>query len=78
MLGAFSESGVCQPDLFNAERPSKNSKKLMNVIDYINRSETGQIWLASQGIKAGKGDWKIKQSRQSPYRTTIFKSRVLK
>lgn len=52
MLGAFSETGVCQPDLFDAEKPQKNSEKLMSVMDYINRSGTGEIWLAGQGIKA--------------------------
>ncbi|MEM8258382.1 DUF4113 domain-containing protein, partial [Morganella morganii] len=73
MLGAFSENGICQPDLFDAERPSKNSEKLMDVMDYINRSGAGEIWLAGQGIKACKGDWKMKQSHLSPHRTTNFR-----
>lgn len=73
MLGAFSESGICQPDLFDDEKPQKNSKKLMSVMDYINRSGTGDIWLAGQGIKSDKGDWKMKQSSLSPHRTTILK-----
>lgn len=45
MLGAFSESGVCQPDLFDDEKPQRNSAKLMSVMDYINRSGTSEIWL---------------------------------
>lgn len=64
---------LCQPDLFDAEKPQKNSEKLMSVMDYINRSGTGEIWLAGQGIKASKGDWKMKQSSLSLRRTTIFK-----
>lgn len=76
MLGAFSENGICQPDLFDTERPSKNSEKLMNVIDYINRSGTGEIWLAGQGIKMDKADWEMKQSSLSPHRTTILKDIV--
>lgn len=70
MLGAFSESGTCQPDLFDEMKPAKNSKRLMSVIDYINRSGTGVIWLAGQGTKADKGDWKMKQSLLSPKVTT--------
>nr|WP_282097998.1 translesion error-prone DNA polymerase V subunit UmuC [Morganella morganii] len=73
MLGAFSENGICQPDLFDAERPSKNSEKLMDIMDYINRSGAGEIWLAGQGIKASKVDWKMKQSRLSPHWTTKFR-----
>lgn len=73
MLGAFSESGVCQPDLFDTERPLNNSEKLMNVIDYINRRGTGGIWLAGQGIKADKKDWKMRQARLSPRWTTKLK-----
>lgn len=70
MLGAFSESGTCQPDLFDEMKPAKNSKRLMSVIDYINRNGTGVIWLAGQGTKADKGDWKMKQSLLSPKVTT--------
>lgn len=44
MLGAFSESGICQPDLFDNGKPRKNSGKLMSVMDYINRSGTWAIW----------------------------------
>lgn len=46
MLGGFSETGICQPDLFDNEKPQRNSEKLMSVMDYINRSGTGEIWLA--------------------------------
>ena len=70
MLGAFSESGVCQPDLFDDENPQKNSEKLMSVMDYINRSGAGEIWLAGQGIKTENGEWKMKQSFLSPKVTT--------
>ncbi|HDU8496904.1 TPA: translesion error-prone DNA polymerase V subunit UmuC [Morganella morganii] len=70
MLGAFSESGVCQPDLFDDEKLQKNSEKLMSVMDYINRSGTGEIWLAGQGIKTENGVWKMKQSFLSPKVTT--------
>lgn len=70
MLGAFSESGVCQPDLFDDEKLQKNSKKLMSVMDYINRSGAGEIWLAGQGIKTENGEWKMKQFFLSPKVTT--------
>ncbi len=70
MLGAFSESGICQPDLFDDENPQKNSEKLMSVMDYINRSGAGEIWLAGQGIKTENGEWKMKQSFLSPKVTT--------
>lgn len=72
MLGAFSESGVCQPDLFDDEKPQKNSEKLMSVMDYINRSGAGEIWLAGQGIKTENGEWKMKQSFLSPKVTTCL------
>ncbi|HHN8391430.1 TPA: DUF4113 domain-containing protein [Morganella morganii] len=42
----------------------------MSVMDYINRSGTGAIWLAGQGIKGGGSDWKMKQSFFSPKATT--------
>ncbi|HAS8353319.1 TPA: DUF4113 domain-containing protein [Vibrio vulnificus] len=70
MLGAFSESRICQPDLFDDEKLQKNSEKLMSVMDYINRSGTGEIWLAGQGIKTENGVWKMKQSFLSPEVTT--------
>lgn len=73
MLGAFSESGVCQPDLFDDEKLQKNSEKLMSVMDYINRSGAGEIWLAGQGSKTENGEWKMKQSHLSPRRTTKLK-----
>lgn len=70
MLGAFSESGICQLDLFDNEKPRRNSGKMMLVMDYINRSGTGAIGLAGQGIKGGESDWKMKQSFLSPKATT--------
>lgn len=73
MLSAFGETGICQPDLFDEDKPQRNSEKLMSVIDHINQSGTGEIWLAGQGIKVGNVDWKAKQSYLSPRRTTRFR-----
>lgn len=67
MLTDFWPVGTHQPSLFD-EMPNKpRSKQLMTVLDTINRSGKGRLFLAAEGIQK---DWQMKRDYLSPAYTT--------
>lgn len=67
ILSDFFEPGVFQQNLFCTDRQRSKSKELMAVLDRINHSGNGQVFLASQGVKQ---EWAMKRQRLSPAYTT--------
>ncbi|PSL13080.1 DNA polymerase V [Marinobacterium halophilum] len=67
MLSDFYESGVYQPSLFDEVATRPNAKALMSVLDTINHSGKGQIFLASQGSQR---HWAMRRGHLSPAYTT--------
>lgn len=67
MLSDFYEPGVYQPGLFDEATTRANAKALMSVVDQINGSGKGKIFLASQGTQKS---WTMKRERLSPAYTT--------
>jgi DNA polymerase V len=67
MLSDFYEPGVYQPSLFDEAKHRPNAKALMSVMDQINTSGRGKIFLASQGTHKA---WTMKRERLSPAYTT--------
>ncbi len=67
MLTDFYDVGVYQPDLFCDAHVRANSKELMKVLDKINHSGKGKVWLAGEGIRKS---WEIKREHLSPAYTT--------
>ncbi|EBE8761825.1 Y-family DNA polymerase [Salmonella enterica] len=67
MLNDFTPSGVSQLNLFDEEQPRAQSDELMKVLDRINHSGKGKIWLAGRGIAP---EWQMKRDMLSPAYTT--------
>jgi DNA polymerase V len=67
MLSDFYDPGVCQQSLFGETIGRPNAKSLMSIIDQINSSGKGNVFLASQGTLRG---WEMKRARLSPAYTT--------
>lgn len=67
MLNDFYDSGVYQPDLFSDIKIRNNSEPLMQVLDQINHSGKGKIWLAGEGMAKV---WSMKRGHLSPAYTT--------
>ncbi|WP_417532539.1 translesion error-prone DNA polymerase V subunit UmuC [Marinobacterium stanieri] len=71
MLTDFYEPGVYQPGLFDDAHTRPNAKALMSVLDKINHSGKGQIFLAGQGVQK---EWRMKRLHVSPAYTTNWRS----
>ncbi|WP_435948047.1 translesion error-prone DNA polymerase V subunit UmuC [Dryocola sp. BD586] len=69
MLGDFYSEGIAQPDFFDDYQPRANSSQLMAVMDYINQSGKGRIWLGGQVVQKS---WQMKRQMLSPAYTTRF------
>jgi DNA polymerase V len=67
MLSDFYPPGVYQPDLFEHTPPRRDARALMSLLDTINRSGKGSIFLASQGTQ---NHWAMKREHLSPAYTT--------
>ncbi len=67
MLTDFYATGSFQPDLFSTGTGSRRSKALMNVLDAINQSGHGRVFLASQGMQQ---TWSMQRRNLSPAYTT--------
>lgn len=67
MLSDFYPQNTYQPGLFDDISQRPKSDKLMKVIDEINHSGLGRIFLARQGINPS---WRIKRDHLSPAYTT--------
>ncbi len=67
VLGDFFSHGVAQLDLFDEHQPRRNSEELMTLIDKINKSGSGKLWFAGQGINKA---WAMKREMLSPAYTT--------
>jgi DNA polymerase V len=69
MLSDFYDEGVSQLDLFNSQERKNIDKKLMQMVDKINRTSLGPITFLAQGIKK---EWSMKREMQSPRYTTSW------
>jgi DNA polymerase V len=67
MLSDFYEPGVYQQSLFDEGTVRPNAKALMSVLDTINHSGKGHIFLAGQGTQK---HWAMKREHLSPAYTT--------
>ncbi|MGP7732912.1 translesion error-prone DNA polymerase V subunit UmuC [Oceanimonas smirnovii] len=67
MLCDFWPPGCYQPELFDQVEERPHGQELMQVMDDINRSGRGRLFLAGEGISK---EWKMKRSRLSPAYTT--------
>jgi len=67
MLSDFYEPGVYQPGLFDEIHETPRSKESMAVMDHINHSGLGKVYLASHGRQKS---WGMKRERLSPAYTT--------
>ncbi len=70
MLTDFYEPGVYQPGLFDDAHTRPNAKALMSVLDKINHSGKGQIFLAGQGVQK---EWRMTRQNLSPAYTTRWR-----
>ena len=70
ILNDFYDSGVYQPDLFSDMKIRNNSGPLMRVLDKINHSGKGKVWLAGEGVAK---EWSMKRGHLSPAYTTNWK-----
>lgn len=70
MITDFYDTGVYQQDLFCDGHIRANSKELMSLLDKINHSGKGKIWLAGEGMKK---NWGMKRDHLSPAYTTNWK-----
>lgn len=70
MLLDFWPPGTYQPELFDQVSERPGSQALMQVMDAINHSGRGQLFLAAEGINK---EWKMKRARLSPAYTTRIK-----
>ena len=68
MLFDFQPAGMMQGDLFTNPVPNVRQEALMKVVDAINASGKGRIFLASQGIH--EASWGMKREFLSPAYTT--------
>ncbi|HBW1603420.1 TPA: DUF4113 domain-containing protein [Klebsiella pneumoniae] len=69
MLSDFFSQGISQLNLFDDCPPRSNSAALMQVIDQLNRSGSGTVWFAGQGISK---PWSMKRDMLSPCYTTRY------
>lgn len=69
MLTDFHTPGLYQPGLFDDARSRPKAKALMAVLDRINHSGKGRVFLASQGTQK---HWQMKRERLSPAYTTCW------
>ena len=67
MLSDFYDQNTYQPGLFDDETKRLNSTKLMAVLDEINQSGLGRVFLARQGMS---NTWSMKRDHLSPAYTT--------
>ncbi len=67
MLSDFYSHNTYQPGLFDEAAKRPNSEKLMTILDEINKSGLGRVFLARQGIS---NTWRIKREHLSPAYTT--------
>ncbi|MDP5292461.1 translesion error-prone DNA polymerase V subunit UmuC [Oceanimonas sp. CHS3-5] len=67
MLTDFWPPGSFQPELFEVHEPKPHSRPLMRVMDRINRTGKGRVFLAAEGIQQG---WQMKRALLSPAYTT--------
>lgn len=67
MLSDYYDVDVYQPGLFDEVTKRPNSTKLMAVLDEINQSGLGRVFLASEGVK---NTWSMKREYLSPAYTT--------
>lgn len=67
MLSGFYDQNTYQPGLFDDETKRPNSTKLMAVLDEINQSGLGRVFLARQGMS---NTWSMKRDHLSPAYTT--------
>lgn len=69
MLTDFFSNGISQLNLFDENKPRKNSTALMEAIDRLNSSGKGKVWFAGQGIEK---NWAMKREMLSPAYTTRY------
>lgn len=67
MLTDFYEPGIYQPGLFDDTHEKPNARALMSVLDHINHSGKGRVFIAGQGTCK---EWQMKRQRLSPAYTT--------
>ena len=67
MLSDFYDQNTYQPGLFDDVTKRPNSTKLMAVLDEINQSGLGRVFLARQGMHSA---WSMKRDHLSPAYTT--------
>nr|WP_306763646.1 translesion error-prone DNA polymerase V subunit UmuC [Oceanimonas pelagia] len=67
MLTDFWPPGSFQPGLFEVHESKPRSRALMQVMDRINRSGKGRVFLAAEGTRQG---WQMKRAFLSPAYTT--------
>ena len=67
MLSDFYDNDAYQPGLFDDVEKRPNSTKLMAVLDEINQSGLGKVFLARQGMQ---NTWQMKREHLSPAYTT--------
>lgn len=67
MLSDFYDNDTYQPGLFDEVIKRPNSTKLMAVLDKINQSGLGRVFLASEGMS---NTWSMKRDHLSPAYTT--------
>ena len=67
MLSDFYDQNTYQPGLFDEATKRPNSTKLMAVLDEINQSGLGRVFLARQGMHSA---WSMKRDHLSPAYTT--------
>ena len=67
MLSDFYDQNTYQPGLFDDVTKRPNSTKLMAVVDEINQSGLGRVFLARQGMHSA---WGMKRDHLSPAYTT--------
>ncbi len=67
MLSGFYDSGTYQLGLFDEVLKRPNSTRLMSVLDEINHSGLGKVFLAREGMKNA---WSMRREHLSPAYTT--------
>ena len=67
MLSDFYDQNTYQTGLFDDVTKRPNSTKLMAVLDEINQSGLGRVFLARQGMHSA---WSMKRDHLSPAYTT--------
>ncbi|WP_346351517.1 translesion error-prone DNA polymerase V subunit UmuC [Oceanimonas sp. AH20CE76] len=70
MLLDFWPSGTYQPGLFDCISERPQSQALMQVMDAINHSGRGRVFLAGEGLSK---EWQMKRAQLSPAYTTRVK-----